>query len=265
MTTVLAILAQLLHLSLMLGMALLLAGIRPWLAARLAGRPAPAPLDAFHAQRRLFAKRQLRAEPGAARAALLPVLAFAASLAAAALVPAFTHGLALAPLGDRLVVAGLLLAARAAEALLTGAEPFAPAEPALLLALCAAALPAGWVPAAAALAIAAAAGANPGPAWRDGAAADLAVLELAAALRRLVFPALLAALLIPGAADAGPESWPGALLLWLLAIAAFVLLQALGEVALARFTRARRHEAQAAALLLAAVALATGLGAGGTP
>jgi formate hydrogenlyase subunit 4 len=265
MTLLLAMLAQALHLALMLGMALLLAGLRPWLAARFAGGQRPGLFDPIRAQRRLFAKRPVRAEPGATRAALMPILAFAASLAAAALVPAFTPGLALSPLGDRLVVAGLLLAARLAESVLTDAEACDCAEPALLLALCAAALPAAWVPAAAALAIAATAGAAPGPAWRDGAAADLATLELAAALRRLVFLALLAGLLLPLPAGAGPVAWPGALLAWLALIAAFAALLALGEVAIAPFARPRRREAQAAALLLGIIAMAAGLAAGAAP
>lgn len=267
-TLVLGVIAQVLHLGLVLGASLLLAGLRPWLRARFAGMPAPPVLAAFQAQRRLFAKQLVRAEPQAALAAAAPLAALAASLAAAMLVPGFTPALALAPFGDLLVVAGLLALARLAEALLTGGRAVDMTEPALLLALCAAALPGAtaWVLAAAALCITAAWRAGAGPVWADGAGSDLAFLELAQSVRRLVFLALLVALVLPaGPGVAGPGWWPGAILLWAAELVALAALLALAEAVLPRATPARSRQALAAAVLLAFGAMLAGLATGGVP
>lgn len=268
MSLFLALLAQLLHLALMPAAALLLAGASPWMQARLAGRAGPGPLAGFRDQRRWFAKRLVRAEGAAGRAAAVPVIALAASLAAAALVPSFTAELAFAPLGDPLAVAGLLVLARLAEAMLTGADAFDLADPGLLLALAVAAMPgfggAAWALAAAAAAVVVAARFAPGPAWPDGAGADFALLDLAIAVRRLVFLALLLDIVSPATA-AGPEAWLGGFLLWSAEIAGLAALLALASTLLPRFTSRRVADCLAASILLAAMALLVTLATGRPP
>jgi formate hydrogenlyase subunit 4 len=267
MTLFMTLLAQMLHLAVMLAAALLLSGLRPWLLARVAGRPAPSPLAAVHAQRRLFAKRLVRAEP-VSLATAAPILALAASLGAAALTPGFTPALAFAPFGEPLVVAGLLLLASLAEALLTGADERGLADPALLLALAAAAMPgaACWVLASAALAITVTARARAAPAWPDGAGSDLAFLDLAAALRRLVLLALLVQFVLPaGPGAAGPEWWPVGLAVWGAELAALAVLLALAETLMPAFTHRRAREALAAASLLGVAAVSAALATGSPP
>lgn len=115
--TVAGILAQLLHLVLMLLAALLLPGLLRLLRARLQGRHGPALLQPARDWLRLLRKQPVLADHASPVSSAAPYLAFAAVLAAALLVPGFVHGMALAPMSDLVVLAGLLLLARAAEAL----------------------------------------------------------------------------------------------------------------------------------------------------
>jgi formate hydrogenlyase subunit 4 len=203
-----------------------------------------------------------------ARASLLagiaPPAALAATLAAACLLPSFTQDLLFPAAGDLLTVAGLLMLARLLAALAGGeAAPAAllPGEPALLLALFLRILP-GTTAAAplglAALALAVGAllsSPSPAPAASGG---DLALLELAGLLRRLVFFSLLAGQVLP-ALPSGPEWWLPGLALWLAAIALLAGGLAVAETLLPPWRPARRREALAAGLLLALLAALTGL------
>ena len=112
-----AILAQLLHLALMLAAAPLVVGLARWLKARMAGRGGASPLQPFRDLARLCAKRPLLAENASVVSEVAPYLALAATVVAAALVPGFAQGMALAPVADLVLVAGLLALARMALAL----------------------------------------------------------------------------------------------------------------------------------------------------
>ena len=112
-----AILAQLLHLALMLAAAPLVVGLIRWLKARMAGRRGASPLQPFRDLARLCAKRPLLAENASVVSEMAPYLALAATVVAAALVPGFAQGMALAPVADLVLVAGLLALARMALAL----------------------------------------------------------------------------------------------------------------------------------------------------
>jgi len=111
------VLAQLLHLALMLAAAPLVVGLIRWLKARMAGRRGASPLQPFRDLARLCAKRPLLAENASVVSEVAPYLALAATVVAAALVPGFAHGMAFAPVADLVLVAGLLALARMALAL----------------------------------------------------------------------------------------------------------------------------------------------------
>ncbi len=111
------ILAQLLHLALMLAAAPLAVGLIRWLKARMAGRRGASPLQPYRDLARLCAKRPLLAENASVVSEVAPYLALAATVVAAALVPGFAQGMALAPVADLVLVAGLLALARMALAL----------------------------------------------------------------------------------------------------------------------------------------------------
>jgi formate hydrogenlyase subunit 4 len=112
-----AVLTQLLHLALMLLAAPLLVGGIRWLKARMMGRRGASPLQPYRDLDKLLRKRPVLAENASAVSELAPYLGFAACVAALALVPSFTLGMALAPAADLLLVAGLLALARMALAL----------------------------------------------------------------------------------------------------------------------------------------------------
>ena len=112
-----AVLAQLLHLALLVAAAPLLVGGTRWLKARLMGRRGAHPLQPLRDLLKLLRKRPVLAENASWISEVAPYAALAATLVAAALVPSFTHGMALAPTADLLLVAGLLAVARVALAL----------------------------------------------------------------------------------------------------------------------------------------------------
>ena len=112
-----AVLTQLLHLALMLLAAPLLVGGIRWLKARMMGRRGASPLQPYRDLDKLLRKRPVLAENASAVSELAPYLGFAACVAALALVPSFTLGMALAPAADLLLVGGLLALARMALAL----------------------------------------------------------------------------------------------------------------------------------------------------
>ncbi|MBY0330475.1 MAG: NADH-quinone oxidoreductase subunit H [Acetobacteraceae bacterium] len=117
MQTLGAIVTQLLHLALILAGAPLVLGVTRWLKARLLGRRGASPLQPYRDLEKLLRKRPVLAENASAVSEWAPYAGLAATMAAAALVPSFAQGMALAPVADLVLVAGLLAAARVALAL----------------------------------------------------------------------------------------------------------------------------------------------------
>jgi formate hydrogenlyase subunit 4 len=114
---VIAAVVQLLHVLLMLALAPLALGVSRLATARLAGRAGPSVLQPGRDLRRLLRKQTLFAETAAKPFEAAPAIVFATSLVAAALVPSFALGMALAPAADLIVLAGLLMLGRATLAL----------------------------------------------------------------------------------------------------------------------------------------------------
>ncbi|WP_137125334.1 respiratory chain complex I subunit 1 family protein [Roseomonas sp. HF4] len=117
MAAVLSVLAQLLHIALILAAAPVLTGVIRWLKARMMGRRGPHPLQPLRDLLKLLRKVPVLAENASAVSRVMPYVAAGAAIAAAALVPSFARGMALAPLADLLLVAGLLALGRVAMAL----------------------------------------------------------------------------------------------------------------------------------------------------
>jgi len=117
MQTLGAILAQLLHLVLMLAAAPLVVGVTRWLKARLMGRRGASPLQPFRDLDKLLRKRPVLAENASWISEIAPYAGMAATFAAIALVPSFARGMLLAPAADLVLLAGLLALARVALAL----------------------------------------------------------------------------------------------------------------------------------------------------
>ena len=249
-TALLRLRAFALHVALLLGAAPLLEGLRRWFAARLLGEAGPPPWQPWRDLARLARKQAVRGEGAGAVALAGPTVDFAASLAAAALVPGFAYGMATAPAADLILFAGLLMLARVARALTAMEVGTAPggiaaaavmsraslAEPALLLAIFALALAAGGSnidavamqpgPAATApralalvaLALVAFAQTRRAEALsRELSGWPLALANGAAALRLTAVLSLIAALFLPWgitAADGLPLLWPAGVVLW---------------------------------------------------
>jgi formate hydrogenlyase subunit 4 len=111
------LLTQLLHIALVLAAApLVLGGIR-WLKARMMGRVGAHPLQPLRDLLKLLRKRPVLAENASWISRAAPYLGAGAALAALALVPSFARGMAFAPLGDLVLIAGLLALGRVALAL----------------------------------------------------------------------------------------------------------------------------------------------------
>lgn len=117
MTLLAGILTQVLHLALVLAAAPLALGGTRWLKARMLGRAAPHPLQPLRDIAKLLRKTPVLAENASWISRSAPYLAAGTALAALAVVPGFARGMVLAPLGDVLVVAGLLALGRVALAL----------------------------------------------------------------------------------------------------------------------------------------------------
>ncbi len=117
MTLIVVLLAQALHLMLTMAAAPLALGVSHHVAARLAGRAGPPPIQPWRDLWRLLRKQGVFAETASGLFEIAPAFAFAAILVATALVPSFALGMATAPVADLIVVAGLLMLARAALAL----------------------------------------------------------------------------------------------------------------------------------------------------
>jgi formate hydrogenlyase subunit 4 len=117
MTAAFALLCQLLHAALMLAAAPLLVGLLARAKARLLGRRGASPLRPWRDLRRLARKQPVLAENASRLFEAAPAVSFAATLAAAALVPSFALGMTTAPIADLLVIAGLLSLGRCVIAL----------------------------------------------------------------------------------------------------------------------------------------------------
>lgn len=301
MNLALSLLVQVLHLLLMLAAALLLPGLLARLRARLQGRRGPPLLQPAWDMLRLLRKQPVLAANASAVSAVAPYMGVATMLAAAMLVPGFAHGMALSPLADLVLLAGLLAAARAARALAAmdagtasggraATRAMAPASltlPVLLLvamgfvilagttspdgiaALFQEAPPGLRVPLGLLL-LALLAGAlaendrlpaaDPGePAVPEASGRHLALWEMQAALKLVLWMALLAGLFVPfGMAGAG-SGWLGWLLavpVWVAKMLGLTLALALAEANIAQMRGARLADLLAAALLLALLGVA---------
>lgn len=284
MTTLIALLAQGLHVALMLLVAPTLAGALAKLDARLDGHTGAPVLQAWRDLLRLTRKRPVPPESASLVSRVGPAACLVTTAAAAALVPSFSLGMTLAPIGDLLVIAGLLALSRTTEALVAldagttrggmlasqGMRRVVFGEPALLLAVFTLALLAGssnldlivglqregLMQPAAASALAAAALVAVALAWQpDGpdperAGTALAITRLTDALGILVWLDLLGALFLPiGIAEVtnGFAGWPLGLLVW----AAKLAVLAVALVAARRLLDGRRPRAVAELLAIA--------------
>ena len=117
MQTLGGLLTQALHALLVLALApLVLGGVR-WLKARMLGRRGASPFQPVRDLAKLLRKRPVLAENASVVSEVAPYVATVATVVAVALVPSFAHGMLLAPLGDLVLVAGLMALARVALAL----------------------------------------------------------------------------------------------------------------------------------------------------
>ena len=263
MNTMVSVVAQILHMLLVLLAAPLLTGLIDVLSRFLAGRQGPTIQQPWRDLIRLFRKGPVRAENASAVARFAPLASVVLAVVVVSLIPSFALGTVSAPLADVLSLAALFALGRVVMVLAamdagTGEDGVAAtltarlaiaAEPALLLAAFALALQAGGgdldhivaarmdgllVPASAgALAIAAVALLGWAEAVRpslDGAysASDLALVRVAAQLRLVAWCDLIGALVLPfgmAAAGAGPLAWGLGLLAWAgrMGLAALVL------------------------------------------
>lgn len=252
MSFLLASFSQVLHIVLMLAGAPVVLGLQRWTEARLAGRTGPDPRQPWRDLLRLARKQPALAENASPLFRIAPLACFAAMAVAASLVPSFTLGMAFAPLGDLLVLAGLLAFGRAARALAALDAGTAPgglaasrsallaclAEPVMFLVILALGLMGGTTnldllisqqhlgmlqpPAAAALAAAALAALALAGGGLDGettefSGGDLALIELAGTLRMLVWFDLIGAVFLPlgmASQGAGPLGWAVGLVAW---------------------------------------------------
>ncbi len=117
METVGGLMTQALHVVLVLALAPLLVGGIRWVKARLMGRRGASPMQPFWDLAKLLRKRPVLAENASAVSEVAPYVGVTATLVALLLVPGFAQGMALAPMADLLLIAGLLALARMALAL----------------------------------------------------------------------------------------------------------------------------------------------------
>ena len=298
MNVVLSIVAQLLHIAVIVVAAPLLTGLAGTIGGYLSGHAAPPILRPVHDIVRLFRKQPIRTQAVSVLTRVAPLLSAVLAALIAVLIPSFALGMVSAPLADVLTIAGLfafgrILLVLAAMDAGTGAGGFAAtettalamlAEPALLLGVFALALlggsslldtilavrQEGLLPANPAAALAVAALALLGWAERERpsldagfSGRDLAVLRIADQLRLLAWCDLIGALALPfgmAAAEAGPLSWGIGLLAW---IGRLFLSAAILAVAGASGASHRIRAIVALALALGGVAALLGLTNGG--
>jgi len=114
---VLGVLAQALHVAVVLLAAPVAVGWVRLVKARLLGRRGPPLMQPWRDLLRLARKQPVLADNASMVFRVAPLVTFAATAAAAALVPSFTLGMGLGPVSDLLVIAGLLTLGRCATAL----------------------------------------------------------------------------------------------------------------------------------------------------
>lgn len=117
MTLLLSMIAQVLHMALMIAAGPLLIGFVRRLKARLLGRAGPAILQPWRDLARLLRKQPVVADNASPLFLAAPGICLAATGAASFLIPSFTLGMASAPVSDLLVIAGLLALSRCVLAL----------------------------------------------------------------------------------------------------------------------------------------------------
>lgn len=152
-----SILAQALHIALIMAAAPLVTGCLRWLKARMMGRQGPSPLQPMRDIAKLLRKVPVVADTASPVTRAAPYIAAGAAVVAAAMVPSFAQGMAFAPVADLFLLAGLLALGRVAMALagMDAGTPFgglgaaremsfaAMAEPALVVAALSLAIVAG--------------------------------------------------------------------------------------------------------------------------
>ncbi len=251
MTLLLGIVAQLLHIGLVLLAAPLLAGALSVAPAWLAGRTPPPFAQPWRDLLRQLRKQAIRNEAASIVGRMAPTVSVALAGVAVCLIPSFALGMVSAPMTDLLSLLAVLGLGRTMRVLAVldtgngagGAAAAASgrlavlAEPAVWLAVFALALLAGggtldrivaarldggMAPGAAALAGAglallawAACAAPPMDTARSGS--DLVLSQIADALNRLAWCDLIGALVLPygmATAEAGPLAWAVGLLAW---------------------------------------------------
>ena len=304
MSIVLSLLAQIVHLVLMLVAAPTVAGALDWVDARLGGRTGPPVLLGWRDLVRWWRKTPAAVESVSVTSRLAPAVALGATLSAAALVPSFSLGMALAPLADVLVIVSLLTLARLASGLaaldagaalpaLAAQDASARAvlaEPALMLAVVSLALIGGsfnldriigqqreglLLPAAAsavALTAMLALGFAEASAAEGGleqmvSGTDLAISRITVWLRRLVWIDLIGGLFLPigmAAADSSALGWLIGLVCWAVKLAAFVLGVSAIRTLLGRVPRRGVADLVGVAALLALLATIMVLASTGT-
>lgn len=114
---VLGLLAQALHMALMLVAAPVVVGLVRVVKGRLLGRRGPPLMQPWRDLMRLLRKQPVLADNASIVFRAAPWVTLAATAAAAALIPSFTSGMSLGPVSDLLVIAGLLALGRCATAL----------------------------------------------------------------------------------------------------------------------------------------------------
>jgi len=112
-----AVVTQALHAALVLAAAPLLVGLVRWCKARLMGRRGASPMQPWRDLAKLLRKQPVVAESASVVTLAAPYVAVAATVVAVLLVPSFARGMLFGPMADLLVLAGLLVLARAALAL----------------------------------------------------------------------------------------------------------------------------------------------------
>ena len=293
MTIALGVVAQLVHIVLMLAAAPTLMGICHWIEARLAGRIGPPPLQRWRDLQRLLRKQSVLASSASPVSTHAPLAALACAAVAACLVPSFTLGMMSAPVADLVLIFGLLMTGRVASALTAmdsgtaaggiGASRsmlrWSLAEPSCVLVAFVLAILAG----SANVDVIAGVQAEQIMRWRAGlgillaattlvalsdvlprdplspelGGRELALIDVANALRLLVWFDLLGALFVPlGMArlDDAPLGWLLGLIAWLVRSLLFIVALVLLRTGLGRISRRRAAGALTAALLLALLA-----------
>jgi formate hydrogenlyase subunit 4 len=303
MSLYLALLTQALHIGLVLAAAPLLAGTMEVLLARMASRSGPPILAPWRDLVRLWRKTPVWQDNLSLVTALTPVAALGIMLAATALVPSFTLGMALSPLADTLVIAALMIAGRITLAL-AAFDSGAPrpgfaaqdaaslavlAEPALILFVVALGMMAGGfnldqiiaqqqdgmlLPAvASAVALTALLGIVLAETSRGTESQeqvfngpDLALARFAGWLRQLLWLNLIGALFLPvgmSSAEFGPLGWVIGLLAWIAKLFLFSFCLAAVQTAFGRVPRHSLPDLIGVVALLALLAVVIVLASAG--